>query len=313
MPVDPQVADFLKVLESDPRPSWEELGLEQSRQLFDTFEQFAIPPEHIEHTEDIRIADRFLVRVYRPAGAERPPVVVYLHGGGWVLGGVASHDSCCRRLANQSGCCVVSVDYRLAPETAFPGAVDDAMEALCYVADEADSLGVDANRIAVAGDSAGGNLAAAAAYRCGRSRLVSLAAQMLIYPVVDPACDSPSYAEFADGYGLTAETMRWFWKQYLQSPGDEGNPLANLTQIESWEVFPKTLVLTAEYDVLRDEGERLARSLSAAGVDCQLRRGDGLIHGFYHFTRLFDRGLEFVDESAAWLRDQLEIGAAVGN
>lgn len=305
MALDPQVATFLKALEADPRPGWETMPPPEARQLFKQFEEFAIPREEVHDVEDLTIGGHVSARHYRPASDSPLPVVVYFHGGGWVLGNIESHDSTCRRLANQSGCSVLSVDYRLAPEFAFPAAIDDCFEAVNYVTRHSCDLGVDAERIAVAGDSAGGNLAASVALRSIRSGVAAVQAQLLIYPATDPACDSSSFDEFAEGFSLTAETMRWFWTQYLQTAGDHRNPLANVSAADSLGILPKTLILTAEYDVLRDEGERYAERLTEAGVDCELKRYDGLIHGFFHLAGLFDRGLVAIDESAAWLQEVL--------
>lgn len=305
MALDPQVATFLKTLEADPRPGWETMPAPEARQLFMQFEEFTIPREDVHDVEELTFGGHVSARHYKPADDSQLPVVVYFHGGGWVLGNVESHDSTCRRLANQSGCSVISVDYRLAPEFAFPAAIDDCFEAVNYVSRNADELGIDANRIAVAGDSAGGNLAASVALRAMRSGIADIQAQLLIYPATDSACNSSSYDEFAEGFGLTAETMRWFWSQYLQTTGDHRNPLANVSAADSLSILPRTLVLTAEYDVLRDEGEQFAEQLREAGVDCELKRYDGLIHGFFHFTGLFDRGLAAVDESAEWLQSVL--------
>lgn len=309
MALDPQVAAFLEKLAADPRPGWDTMPATEARRLFEEFNQFTVPPEKLDSVEDLRISSEVSVRIFRPTPmtSDSPaPVVVYFHGGGWVLGNLNTHDSTCRRLAKRSGCCVVSVEYRLAPEFPFPAAVDDAFEALSFVVRSGAEQGFDPDRIAVAGDSAGGNLAAAVACRAGHSRLTRLRGQLLIYPATSPRCDTQSFAEFADGFGLTAESMNWFWKQYLQGANDHSNPLASFEHVDRLELFPKTLVLTAEYDVLRDEGEAFAKRLGEAGVDCELRRYDGLIHGFFHFTGLFDRGLRAVDESAEWLRDLLQ-------
>jgi acetyl esterase len=219
------------------------------------------------------------VRLYRPSASRELPLILYYHGGGFVICTLEMYDDTCRLLANYSGCAVASVDYRLAPETPFPGPLEDCYAALKNLATRGAELGIDATRLAVAGDSAGGNLATATAILARDRQGPALRCQGLIYPCVDPACGSASQRAFAEGYLLSREGMLWFWKQYLQSKADLTNPLAapgkgNLSGL------PAASLITAEYDPLRDEGEEYADRLRAAGVEVTGRRYLGMIHGF---------------------------------
>ena len=238
------------------------------------------------------------VRVYRPQRSDPAPGVVYFHGGGWVLGGLDTLDGTLRRIVRRSGCVVFNVDYRRAPEVKFPGPLDDCCAVARCVFEQASEWGVDASRVTVGGDSAGGNLAAATCLRLRNEGGPLPARQLLIYPVVDSACDAPSYREFAEGYGLTAATMRWFWRQYLPDASAGDDPLASLAHADDLHGLPPADVLTAEYDVLRDEGETFAERLRAAGVDVAVRRIDGAIHGFFHLAGVFSQGAAAVDDVA---------------
>ncbi len=220
------------------------------------------------------------VRLYRPDSSTPLPVLVFFHGGGFVSGSPDTHDGLCRKLANLVPCAVVSVDYRLAPEHKFPAAPEDCFAATRFVAEKGYALGVDAKRIAVAGDSAGGNLAAVTAQICRDRNGPELRHQLLIYPITDVGCDTPSYAENASGYLLTRDLMRWFWNHYLDTPADGTQILASPLRAEDLSGLAPATVITAEFDPLRDEGEAYARRLRAAGVDAQLERYDGQIHGF---------------------------------
>jgi acetyl esterase len=219
-------------------------------------------------------------RVYWPAAAgDAAPIVCYFHGGGWVFMGVETHDRVCRRLANASGAIVVSVEYRLAPEHRFPAPLDDCSAAIRWLADHGAELRGDPTRLAVAGDSAGGNLSAAAALRA-RTEGPPLAAQALVYPACDAAGDTASYETNGEGFLLTARDMRWFWECYLGPGGDPDDPYASPLRAADLGRLPPTIVITAEYDPLRDEGEELARRLDGADVPVELHRFDGMLHGF---------------------------------
>jgi len=247
------------------------------------------------------------VRIYVPFGKGPFPVLVYFHGGGWVIGDIKSSDGFCRILTNAAGCIVVSVDYRLAPEHPFPAAVDDSYHATLWVATNASSFGGDPTRIAVCGDSAGGNLAAVVAQiarDCGKP---TLQFQLLIYPVIDAACDTPSYTENSEGYFLTRDIMLWFWNHYVQRDADRNHPYASPLRASSLAGLPPASVITAEFDPLRDEGERYAELMHAAGVPVKLIRYDGMIHGFFTMSAMLDQGKIAIQQSAAALRTALKL------
>ena len=222
-----------------------------------------------------------------------------------MLGDVNTHDTLCRRLAGGASCTVISVDYRRAPEHKFPQPLDDGYNVAQYVMDHAATLGVLPSRIAVAGDSAGGNLAAGLCLRARDEQGPRIHSQWLLYPVLDRNFDTGSYRSFAEGYGLTREAMRWFWEQYLTEDSDAANPRAAPAQARSLKGLPPAHIITAEFDVLRDEGESYANRLQQAGVSATHRRYDGMIHGFMHFSEPFDDGGRAVRELAHRMKEAL--------
>jgi acetyl esterase len=239
------------------------------------------------------------VRTFRPEGEGLLPVVAYLHGGGWMMGTLDSYDSLLRALANASGAIVAGVDYRLAPEHRYPAALDDAMFAIRGIANIAGELGGDGTRLAVAGDSAGGNLAAVAARRLRDT----VRFQALIYPVIEPAFDTASYREFDEGHGLSAASMQRFWRLYLDGAGPDDPDAAPVRADLAG--LPPAYVLTAEEDVLRDEGEAYAAALQEAGVPTELVRWPGTIHGFFRWLAVTPAAREAVDAVGARLRRAL--------
>jgi acetyl esterase len=256
---------------------------------------------------DIRAinADGVPCRLYRPSSQSGLGLLVYFHGGGWVLGSVETHDDVCRKLANAMGHAVLSVDYRLAPEHPFPAPVDDCTHALRWAHSHADELGIDPKRIAVGGDSAGGNLAAVVA----NMNIVPLKFQMLIYPVTDATRRSTSYCDNAEGYRLTAAGMKWFCDHYLSgSNGSEVDPRVSPLHADAATLSgaPPALVITAEYDPLRDEGEQYAQRLLEAGVACSLTRYYGQIHGFFSMSEFCDDGWGALMQAASATRIALE-------
>jgi acetyl esterase len=263
------------------------------------------PVEEVARVEEHRVGvenGAITVRCYTPRGAGLRPALVFFHGGGWVIGDLDAHDGICRSLANAAGCVVASVDYRLAPEHRYPTAVDDAFAATRWVAAEGPRLGIDARRLAVGGDSAGGNLAAAVTLM-GRERGgPPLAFQLLVYPVTHHAFDTPSYQECAEGYLLTRNAMRWFWGHYLRHPDDGRAPHASPLLAPDLAGLPPALVITAGYDPLRDEGEAYAARLGEAGVPVTLTRYPGMIHGFFRMINLVDQARAARDEAATALR-----------
>ncbi|MGH2634272.1 MAG: alpha/beta hydrolase, partial [Tepidiformaceae bacterium] len=264
--------------------------------------------EPIARVEDRKIpgpAGWIPLRIYWPAtdGAARPGIVWY-HGGGWVIGNLDGADYGARMLANAAGMVVISVDYRLAPESKFPAAADDAYVALEWAAQNANELGIDPDRIAVGGDSAGGNLAAVVANKAHKSGGPKVAFQALVYPVTHHSYDTKSYADNGAGLLLTRASMEWFWGHYLRSEADGQDPLASpLLEADLTGVAP-ALVITAEYDPLRDEGEAYAERLRDAGVKVESKRYAGQIHGFYANPAI-DDGAAAVRQVAGALREAL--------
>jgi acetyl esterase len=252
--------------------------------------QFVAMPEYSGvRAEDraISVADaaggrEIAVRVYRPAAGDGPwPVVVFFHGGGFVVCTLETHDPYCRALSAEAGVMVVSVDYRLAPENKFPAGVEDGLAATEWVLAHAGELGGNGSRVFVAGDSAGGTIAAVAALLLRNKGVTGLAGQILIYPVTAPY-DPPtaSYLEMAEGYGLTRKGMMWFWDHYLKNKSDAADFRAAPLLAASLRGLPRAFVVTAEYDVLRDEGQAYARRLEEAGVDVTHVFVPGMNHGF---------------------------------
>jgi acetyl esterase len=241
------------------------------------------------------------IRVYTPHGAGRFPGIVYFHGGGFVIGDLDTHDPLCRQIASRLGAVVCAVDYRLAPEHVFPAAADDALAAARWFMARAAELGADPDRLFVMGDSAGGTLATVTAIALRDQPTPRLRGQILIYPITDHVdVGTESYAAFADGYGLTRDGMRWFLRHYLSRPGDANDPRVCPLRAPTLRGLPPAFVLTAEYDVLRDEGERYAQRLREDGVDVTAARAEGLHHGFIRLFGLLDEPGAWLDRIAAW-------------
>jgi len=306
MALDAQTTALLQQLEQAGIPPLDSLPPDQARAIFNAA---FTPPlegrEPVARVEEITLAGpagAIPARLYAPASDGPLPCVLYFHGGGWVIMNLETHDAICRALANQARCAVVSVDYRLAPEHRFPAAADDCYAALVDVAKRGAALGVDASRLAVAGDSAGGNLAAAVALMARDRKGPALALQVLIYPAVDPACDSVSCKENADGYLLTLSAMHWFWGHYLGAERRVPNAYAAPIQADSLRDLPRAYVITAEYDPLRDEGEAYAKRLEQSGVPTEHVRHDGTIHGFVGMADALDQGKQALANIAARLR-----------
>jgi acetyl esterase len=312
MPLDPQVAAYLKELEALPLPPVSQWTPQLARDLMTATIASLGPPLAIA-----RIAERTIpspagpirVRLYRPRANGVLPCLVFYHGGGWVVGDLDSHDHLCRELAAAADCAIVSVDYRRAPEHPFPAAVEDALAAADWVRRHGHELELDSARVAVGGDSAGGNLAAVVALEDGQRgepHFPPLALQVLIYPATDYDFETPSYRDMADGYMLTREAMQWYWRQYLPRPGDPFPWRAAPARAKRFGGLPPALVITAEYDPLRDEAELYARNLQAAGVRVRLTRYVGMIHGFVRRLPQFRQAREALQEIAAELRRAFE-------
>ena len=259
----------------------------------------------LRSVEDITVAGGLPARIYRAEGTPSPePVLVFFHGGGWVIGGIDSHDATCASIAADSGVTVISIDYRLAPEHKFPAAVDDAFGATVWVAEHAAELGVDPQRLAVGGDSAGGNLAAVVALLARDDGGPAIAYQLLVYPATDHTQTHPSIKENgALGYVLGVDTLEWFREQYLGGAGGFDEWRASPLHAHRFDDLPPAFVITAELDPLRDEGEAYAERLRAAGVPTRLERAPGMCHGFYAFP--IDESRRIHEEITTELRKAL--------
>ena len=307
MPLDPQARQLLDLFAAAGAPPVHEQTPTEARAGFALLAEVAGPPEVAVPTEDRTVrgpGGGIPVRVYRPAADGALPVVVYFHGGGWVIGDIASHDTVCHRLAAGVPAVVVSVDYRLAPEHRYPAAVEDCEAVTGWVALHAPELGGDPARLAVAGDSAGGNLATVVARRARDAGGPAIAFQLLIYPATDATRSLPSHVENGRGYLLEADTMAWFCDHYLGG-GDPRPPDVSPLFAPDLAGLPPALVVTAEFDPLRDEGEAYAERLRQSGVAVTTSRYDGLFHGFYGLDRVIPAAARAPDETGAALRAAL--------
>jgi acetyl esterase len=246
------------------------------------------------------------VRVYRPRTPSPPPVIVYAHGGGWVTGSLASHDRLCRLLALRIGAVVVSVDYACAPENVYPAALDDVAEAWHWVRANASQIGGDGERFAVAGDSSGGNLAAALTLRLRADGAPQPDLQLLLYPALDANCSRPSYREFDQGYNLSAALMTWYWNAYRAGADPAAIELSPLTCPRLDSLAP-AVIAVAEFDVLRDDALAYADGIKQAGGKVQLIVCEGMIHGFLRWTGAVSAAMHWIDAIAAAARTQLRI------
>ena len=303
MPVDPQIQAILD--KSAHLPGTDTLSVAVARARYDALAKVLPPAAPVAAVSERTIdgpGGALRLRIYTPEGQGPFPVVVFFHGSGFVLCSLDTHDGMCRNLCGGAGVLVVSVDYRLAPEHRFPAAPDDCLAATRWVAGHAAEFGGDPARIVVAGDSAGGNLAAVTALRIRDEGGPKLRGQLLLYPVTaHSSADMPSYAENATGCGLTRATMEWFWNHYAD-PAAARNPHAAPLTAPDLSRLPPALVQVAEYDPLRDEGIRYAERLLAAHVPTELSRWDGMNHGFLFWVNQVDAATEAMREASAWLR-----------
>ncbi|MEM7253050.1 MAG: alpha/beta hydrolase [Pseudomonadota bacterium] len=261
--------------------------------------------EAVHRVEDIAIpgpGGEIPTRLYRPAGDAPAPVIVFYHGGGWVIGDIETHDPVCRSLANAANAAVLSVDYRLAPEARFPAAADDCFAAYEWAVQNAGVLGGAADKVVVAGDSAGGNLAAVVSLMARNREKVAPKAQVLVYPVTNFDFGTQSYRDNGSGeFGLGEASMRWFWDHYLGPDGDGGHPYASPMQCKSLAGLPPALVITAEYDPLRDEAHAYADRLEAEGVPTSRTLYAGVVHGFLGQAAVVPEGRQAIVEIAEFV------------
>jgi acetyl esterase len=302
MSVHPQVAALLERVARSPLPPYHTVAPFVARRIYrDTRAALsAVAPPVAESR--LLIFDRIAVRAYRPVSGEVLPALVYFHGGGWTIGDLDTHDVLCRQLANGAGCAVFSVDYRLAPEAPFPAAVEDCLAATRFVFEKAKSLNIDASRIAVGGDSAGGNLAAVVALHRQRP----LAFQLLIYPATDQRCNTASHSRNAQGFLLTSDSIDFFRACYLPRREDWHDWRASPLLAASHAGLPPAFVMTAGYDPLRDEGREYAERLAQAGVEVAYREYSDMVHGFLLFGGALDTAGTAVADCCAALRGAFE-------
>jgi acetyl esterase len=312
MPLDPQVEIVLGLVKKAGLPEPWQLTPEQAREQYVMRVNKLKVNEPIHRTEDRRIpgpGSDIPIRIYtphEPRPAEKLPVLLWYHGGGFVIGSLESHDSACRMLANRADCIVVSVDYRLAPEHKFPAAVEDCEAALKWVALHATEFGGDPRVLAVGGDSAGANLATVVAILARDAAHPKLAFQLLVYPCVAPEPELPSHHKFKEGYILSRKSITWFFGQYLRSKRDANDfryaPLA----LDDLSSLPPALVIVAGYDPLRDEGVEYTKRLIEAGNRVRLSNYEGMVHGFYLMGGAVDGARRAVAESAAALKEAFD-------
>jgi acetyl esterase len=299
MTLDPQAKLVLDQIAASGAPPMETLSPEDVRKAF-VMPQGELEP--VGKTKDKTIpgpSQDIPIRIYYPMEEQSSyPALVFYHGGGWVIGNIESHDNVCRALTNLANCLTISVDYRLAPEHKFPAAVDDSYAAVQYVYDHAEEFQVDQSRIAVGGDSAGGNLAAVISNLAKDRNSPSICFQLLIYPSTNLGGEATiSMVENSEGYFLTKGAMEWFKDCYLNGEEDKQNNLVTPALYHDFSGLPSALVITAEYDPLRDEGENYGKLLAAAGVDVDCARYEGVIHGFVSMASVIDKGIQALEKA----------------
>jgi acetyl esterase len=307
MPLDPQAKAILDA--SPDMPDFDTMDVATVRATMTEGDTLSpgdvVPVARVENRSIPGPDGEIPVRIYWPEGSGPFPIIVFFHGGGWVICDLDTHDGQARSLCKGVGAVVLSVDYRLAPEHPFPAGPEDCYAATLWASEHAAEIDGDASRIAVAGDSAGGNLSAVVALMARDRGAPALCFQLLVYPVTDHNFETRSYVDNATGYFLTTSSMRWFWRQYLKDPADARNPYASPMRAEELSGLPPALCITAEYDPLRDEGEAYAQRLRDAGVAVTTSRYDGVIHGFFGMGALIDRANDAVDEACSALRAAL--------
>jgi acetyl esterase len=310
MPLDPEAAALLTALAAANAPKLQDMTPAEARLAAWGYRDLAGPPEPVA-----QVVDRYIpgpgcdlhVRIYRPSDEPVLPALVHFHGSGWVIANLDIADVAVRAVANRTGCVIVAVNYRKAPEHPFPAPLQDCIATTQWVHEHADELGVDPERIGVFGDSAGGNLAAATCLWARDHGGPPIATQVLLYPVTDHHFDTASYRANAEGYLLEAEGMKWFWRQYLADPADGADPLASPLRAPDLSDLPPAYVMTAEYDPLRDEGDRYAERLTEAGVPVTHSRYDGMVHGFFWLPGTLSRANDLYDEIGWYVRQVLAI------
>jgi acetyl esterase len=308
MTLRPEYVKLLAEMTEMAAPELWEIPISKTRSFSQAQLKIAAPMAPIHSVTDRYIpgpTSDLHIRIYRPNDSKDLPCIVYFHGSGWTLGFIDLFNPCLSMLSQESDAIVIAVNYQKAPEHPFPEPFNDSYATLEWVVNNSIELGVDLRNISVAGDSAGGNLAAAVALRCRDEQLVSLASQLLIYPCTNKEFSTPSYEKFAKGYGLTTKSMQWFWNQYLQEEKHLVNPYACPARATSFKDLPPTVLITAQYDPLTSDGENFRDLLIRDGVKVVYREFEGVIHGFFRapeVTSASNEAISFVSKELKKLR-----------
>ena len=318
MPLDPAAKNLLDLLVAAGRPKVWQLSPPEAREglraLAEAADAKDVPIGRIENATLAGAEGGLPYRSYTPldAGTEPLPVLIYFHGGGFVIGDLDTHEGLCRMLANASGCRVISVAYRLAPEHKFPAAVEDAYAAVCWVAGHARELGIDGNRVAVGGDSAGGNLSAVVCQLIKERGGPKLALQLLLYPATETDVETPSRLSLAEGYLLEKKSIEWFMKQYIALGTDPIDPRLAPLLATDLSGLPPAHIHTAEFDPLVDEGQAYAQKLAAAGVPVEYTCHPGMIHHFFCLAGAIPYARTAIDNAGAAIKRALAPPRRVG-
>jgi acetyl esterase len=309
--LDPQLQELLQVADEAGVPAIHTFSYVKAREFYrlTSAKLAGEPPQNLtvtEQTLELSTAE-IPIRIYRPeSSADEPqPALIYFHGGGWCIGDLDSHDHVCRWLASHSNCVILSVDYRMGPEYKFPAAVDDAFGVTYWVASNSRELGIDADRIGVGGDSAGGNLSAVVTLLAREQGAPNLACQLLIYPATDMLMRFPSHATCGDGYRLTRTSIAWFISGYLRDGEDMYDMRASPLMADSHADLPPAFVMTAAFDPLKDEGEAYAEKLKESGVKVKYSCYQGMVHGFIAMPGAVDMAKTALLDAAHYLKEQL--------
>ena len=306
MTLDPQAKALLDKIEQSDTPPYNTLPVQEARELYDRASELAQgqppAPQSVSALKIPGPASELDALLYRPDESGKLPVLIYFHGGGYTIGSLKSHDCVCRTLCVEAHCIVISLDYRLAPEHKYPAAVDDCFTATQWIANNIHSLGGDGQRIAVGGDSAGGNLAAVVCIKAREAGAPVLVHQLLIYPGTDMSCSFPSHKTFGQGYRLTNELIDWFYQHYFEADSNKDSWLASPLNADDLSELPPAFVLSAGFDPLQDEDKAYADKLAQAGVPVKYSHYPGMLHGFIAMPGLFDKAREALSECAAELR-----------
>ncbi len=311
--LDPQAKLLIEKAEAAGNPELYELDpLTARKQFLELSKAVDVKPMNVGSVENQLIpgpAGKIALRFYRPTGVQgNAPALIFFHGGGWVIGDLDSHDGICRWICSRSGCVVASVDYRMAPEHKFPAPLEDCLAATFWVTANGEALGIDTARIAVGGDSAGGNLAAVVSQQVRDQGGPPIAYQLLVYPATDLTMSEASHQELAEGYRLTKPLMEWFIDHYLNNDSERTDPRVSPLLCDDLNGLPKALVITAGFDPLRDEGVRYADKLSSSGVETTHVCYDGMIHGFFSMGGWLEKSREALDYTSQKLSEALRDG-----